>query len=68
MEDFEKKSIHNGEVQYEKMIKMFAALFASIIYLSGCFMPKTMYEQMGFFCCRRGPIQQSMTLMQSKNN
>jgi len=29
----------------KKMIKMFAALFASIICLSGCFMPKAMYEQ-----------------------
>lgn len=27
------------------MIKMFTALFVSIIYLSGCFMPKAMYEQ-----------------------
>ncbi len=45
MEDFEKKSIHNREVQYEKMRKMFAVLFASIVCLSGCFMPKAMYEQ-----------------------
>jgi len=29
----------------KKMIKMFAALFVSIVCLSGCFMPKAMYEQ-----------------------
>ena len=29
----------------KKMIKMFAALFASVVCLSGCFMPKAMYEQ-----------------------
>ena len=28
-----------------KMIKMFAALLASVVCLSGCFMPKSMYEQ-----------------------
>ena len=29
----------------KKMIKMFAALFASVLCLSGCYMPKAMYEQ-----------------------
>ena len=29
----------------KKMINMFAALFASVLCLSGCFMPKAMYEQ-----------------------
>lgn len=29
----------------KKMIKMFAALFASVVCLSGCYMPKAMYEQ-----------------------
>ena len=29
----------------KKMIKMFAALLASILCLSGCYMPKAMYEQ-----------------------
>ena len=29
----------------KKMIKMFAVLFASVLCLSGCFMPKAMYEQ-----------------------
>ena len=29
----------------KKMIKMFVVLFASVVCLSGCFMPKAMYEQ-----------------------
>ena len=29
----------------KKMIKMFAVLLASVVCLSGCFMPKAMYEQ-----------------------
>ena len=29
----------------KKMIKMFTALFASVLCLSGCYMPKAMYEQ-----------------------
>ena len=45
MEGFEKKMIRNREVQYEKTVKLLAVLLISVLCLSGCFMPKPMYEQ-----------------------